>query len=535
MDVAGATLTVSHLPAPAQASGIPLNSVLFDRSHIRQEVEEQPAFFPDLNLDQIVAGITAGREEYSLKPFFHSPLNDVDAVGYRHEVFHDLANDAISAAVHSFGQEMKTMRSYLAQAGELHYERQKQSWFLDAVSLYCTAVRRLRSDLERTPPCSRGLRRVREYLSSYLASPEFSLLDTETTSLSEELYRIRYFLHIDGKRITVRKYDPRPDYSIDVLQTFRKFEAGEAKDYHFTFRSWQDMSHVEAAILDRVALLHQETFSTLDRYCSEHREYLDTTIALFDREVQFYLACIDFTEPLKRAGLPFCYPVVTDTSKEVFGAEVYDLALAARLIAEKTAVVTNDFHLQDPERIFVVSGPNQGGKTTFARTFGQLHYLARVGCPVPAARARLFLFDKLFTHFEREEMVQNLRGKLEDELLRIHDIFQRATPHSILIMNESFLSTTVSDALSLSRKIMRRIIELDMLCVSVTFLDEITSLSATTVSMVSTVDPGDPARRTYKLIRKPADGRAYAITIAEKYGLTYGTIRERLAAPPLTV
>jgi DNA mismatch repair ATPase MutS len=481
-----------------------------------------------LNLDQVVEAITAGKREYHLKPFFYTPLKDIDAIRYRHEIMQDLESEALFKYIERFAHKMRFMRDHLAQADKLYYLYQKQSWFLDAVEFYCDAVTTLASDIASVDLRSRGFLAFREYVTDYAKSGGFTALHAETKSLKADLSKVKYCLLIKDNSIQVRKYESETDYSAEVAETFEKFKRGAVEDYRVEFPTGPEMDHVEAGILDLVARLYPDTFSNLDRYCAKNSDYLDETIGIFDREIQFYVAYLEFINGLKRAGLKFCYPRVSRKDKEVYDYEGFDLALAYKLNTRNSPVICNDFYLTDEERIFVVSGPNQGGKTTFARAFGQLHYLASLGCPVPGREAQLFLFDKLFTHFEKEENIKNLQGKLQDDLVRIHRILDQATPNSLVIINEIFASTTLQDSIFLGKKIIERIGQLDLLCVCVTFIVELASLDEKTVSVVSTIVPENPALRTYEIVRAPADGLAYAISIAEKYQLTYECMKERI-------
>ena len=507
----------------------PTFSVLFDRPPLAAEPDHEPDCFGDLHLDEIVGWLTEGREEYELAPLLRQPLVDPESVRYRQAVVRDLERADVHAAIRAFAKQMRLMRRHLTLAGKLHYGRQRQRWFLEGVTVYCDAVERLRAELGQLELESVGLCRLRAYVDLLTGSETFRGLHREALDIAGRLAEVRYLIHLKGLQVKVRAPEERPDLSSEVEETFAKFAQGAVKDHRTAFGERAELNHVEAQILDGVAALHPDAFGSLERFCATRRGYLDAAIARFDREVQVYVSYLELIAPLREAGLPFAEPHVSPETTQVDARGTFDLALARKLTADGGQIVRNDMRLDTGERVIVVTGPNNGGKTTFARTFGQLHYLASLGLPVPGTSAELPLADRIFTHFEREEELVNLRGKFENELVRIRQILDRATADSVLILNETFGSTTLRDAELVGAHVLEQIVDLGARCVFVTFVDELAATGDSVVSMTSTVSPDDPAVRTYRVVRRPADGLAYAAAIADKYRLGYDALRRRIS------
>ncbi|WP_106403658.1 MutS-related protein [Actinocorallia populi] len=507
-----------------------IRSILFGAGEsfpVPGEVAE-PEYFRDLNLDRIAAGVAEAGKEPGVAALFRLPTRDTRLVAFRQQVFRDLEEPGVREVAERFAAAMARTRRRLELIGRMKHPPQAHRWHLDLVLEHADAVTAFAGALEGIELTAPGLRALRDDMTEHVREASFLRLREQARALHDRLGEVRYDILLRGDRITVAHHDPaeRFDYAEQVLAMFARFRpdpGGRPPERPGDM----GLDQVEAGVLDLVVELFPDVFRDLAAFSEAHRGFIPAGLIGLERELRFYLGYLAYLAPLREAGLPFCHPAVSATDKTLLAHDAFDLALAAVLAERGERVVGNDLSLDGDERVLVVSGPNQGGKTTLSRTFGQLHHLAALGCPVPGSRARVFLPDRILTHYERAEHPEALASKLEDELLRMRDILALATPDSVIILNEIFTSTTWDDARELSATVLAGLSRLDAPCLWVSFLDELSGLDPKAVSMVGAVAE-DGTTRTYKVVRRPPDGRAHALAIAERHGLTRARITERI-------
>ncbi|WP_414040491.1 MutS-related protein [Acidithiobacillus sp. M4-SHS-6] len=511
----------------------------------------EPAYFHDLGLDQVINKLLEGREEYKLNEYFYCLPQDMETIQFRQAVMGDMGNETLYNNLSLFSNELSGIRKSLARTEKLYYPLQQQRCYLEIALRYQQTLKKLVVQLSGVTLGSRGLEAFTHQLLELMDSASYKEFENRTSTLMQKMESIRYDIIVKGNRVTVQPCLDENDYTLEVAHNWYLDEVLPTIDNDSSgVNAGYDLNHVEGQILEGVAQLYPEPFHELDTYCKQYmmpRELPNTTftaeslkavrypfmagdILIWERELQFYLAYLGCIAPLKHQGLQFTIPEMLVQSKNIRAEQTFDLVLAIRLLEETgQQVVVNDLQLSEEEQMFVVTGPNQGGKTTFARTVGQLHHLAGLGCPVPGLNTRLCLCDGIYTHFSYREDIRTGHGKLEEDLLRLHKNLERATASSIFILNELFDSTSYDDALYLSEQIIQQLLEKESLTVWVTFIDAMASLGPQIVSLMSMVESEDLSKRTFKIRRKPADGLAYALSLAEKYGLTYEALMEKIA------
>lgn len=298
-----------------------------------------------------------------------------------------------------------------------------------------------------------------------------------------------------------------------------------------------------AELLDKVS---RPITQTLKRYGGVSSAAL---VALRD-ELAFYTAAAQFTHRLRAAGLALCRPEIAPAEARLCQIDgAYSLPLALRRLEAGAPVVPNRVRLDDDGRVAILTGPNGGGKTTYLQTVGLAHLLAQVGLPTPGVWARISPVDQIFTHYQQEEEPERGVGRFGREAERLRTIFEQATPHSLLLLNEALASTSAGEGLYLAQDLVRLLRRLGMRAVYATHLHELAadldalnaepggsrviSLVASPIAPTGAATADDATTtaeaRSFRIVVGPPLGRSYARELAAQHGIDYAQLADLLA------
>lgn len=191
----------------------------------------------------------------------------------------------------------------------------------------------------------------------------------------------------------------------------------------------------------------------------------------FSREISFYKGVNTLQNRMAELSLPLCYGGSCTDSQQKEIVDLYELSLALYV---QVRPVPNSLNDKDSV-LTIITGANQGGKSTFLRSFGIAQILLQCGMPIPASKFRSHLYSKIHTHFTRKEDAMLSRGRLEEELNRMSSIISQLSRGSLLLLNESFASTTEKEGSQIAYNVIMPLYQKKIKIMMVTHLHEFAS------------------------------------------------------------
>ncbi len=501
-------------------------------------------YMQDLNLDQIIRDLQARRKGYDIASLYERYPKNYATIFWRQEVLEDLKRDRLFEGMDRFSAHMQDARIYLSYIRESEYPLQRKKWFFDASARFAVAWDYLYGALKEADPRSRGLRLLYEYMSEKERSDGFQQWKRDTFALKEQFDQMHYCLTVVRDRFSIKLDIPLEDYSDKIRVLFPEKCRPQKADGNDAAKDRLDnllhsglelispfegihLSYMEHEIIEVFYKCYPKTFQTLEEYEKTYQNGIDPVMLRLEQEVQYYLSFILYEREMQSYGFLLTKPQILREGPFVL-ERVYDLALAGKNYETPEKIVANEAHYREGERFFVLTGPNQGGKTTFARSLGQSVYLAMMGLDVPAASAKLPYFSGILTHFSVEESMETGQGKLREELSRLVPMMHSQKSNQFVVINELFTTAATYDAYIMGRKVIEHFVNNGCTGIYVTHIQELAEEKEGIVSLMATVDALDYHKRTYQILRKPAEGIGYAGDIVEKYHLTYGQLKKRM-------
>jgi len=426
---------------------------VFRRDPLPPLSDDGSVIIRDLRLQTLVAAM-AGEDPFLIdvgrRALTSASVNDLQTVRYRQTVLRDcLDHPDVVRRLYALTVDGIDRKKKFFISGYARYPTSIQYDAIESLEMFLGVLRQVRDLAAAEGPRfhSTGWRRLfallqREFADEYLHTVEESLSGARLRS--GVLFSARLDARNGSGELVLRQ--PHPDD-----RTFVERLVGRNVPGH-TFRIHERDEAGARALSD----LHNRAINDLANVLAQSADHIQRFFEMLRTELGFYLGCLNMHEKLKALGVATCRPEATDGGRGTLRCRgVYDVALA---LETQRPPVGNDVNA-DGKNLLLVTGANQGGKSTFLRSLGIAQLMLQAGMFVGADAYRASMCDGVFTHFKREEDPTMTHGKLDEELARLSGFVDRIRPNAVVLFNESFASTNEREGSDIARQVTTALLE----------------------------------------------------------------------------
>lgn len=497
----------------------------------KEQAKELPVdTYRHLAIEELVEMISVTDEDKEIvKKVFTWLPTDVETTEFRQEILADLmANEELCAELEEILRNLDILKEYNLHN---HFTLQKKSSLYDLINymeemqVYTQIIEQLNLAFSQHNIQSRGLSEIATLIKDVVAEDRVEDLKDIIASLRADMSTLKSVTigmnlttDLYPEEVMVLGYDNEPFYS-----KFDKTAWGLSIASQKKVRYREPTPFMKYICDD----MEKQMSKSLQKTKSELKKFIDLKgYFLLDicDDLKYYLLVAKFARKLAQKNYTISIPRISDDADCVSIQGVYNIRLVTREVSD---IVKNDFVFSEKEKLFILTGPNRGGKTMLTQAIGINAFLAAQGLFVTADAYEGYLFENILTHFPADENETLEYGRLGEEAVRVRDIVTAATNRTIVLLNETYSSTSAYDGLYMAMDLVHI---LKYKSASMIFNTHIHELALATKEMNEWEGNSDVVSlsmeivdcvNTFRVLRKEPDRNSYAKHVAEKYGVTY--------------
>lgn len=505
-------------------------------------------FIKDLQIENLKSLISLTGAERFLS-LAEELSDDADTINYRLDCLEDFLNNPdISQAFRKIigelsGRNLKIDETdeYIDSFLDIKNKMDDLSFFLDSIE-EINGIYRKKSGRVR----SAAMKGLFEFFVNLPETEEFKNISDNLSQLKDTFSKTIRSVKIginftagmipDSAGLLEVSYDRiYPKGNILERMVFKTFAGKEqfSGEEHLNSATHKTPTDIDTALFRELSEYTKEYAARVSAALRSYKSSFFSDINELERQLDYYESAADFINSVRARGMNMCRPkLLPKESRCMKLCGAYDLNFYKQLVAEDASamladrIVTNDIELNGKTGFYMITGANNGGKTTFARAAALCQVMAQSGMYVPAETAEISICDNVFTHFPRGEKLGIDTSRFTTEIKDLKSIVCNMTKYSMVILNESLQSTTPEECLKIAEIHMEFMAAAGVRGLYVTHLtglyqklEEINSKNYPTKigSLVSAADVST-GKRLYKLKQMPPSGESLAFSIYKQFG-----------------